>query len=92
LGCAERCADSAHLKSAPNFQDPKIPKPLPKASAHFLEIWAHLKNCAFSKRSKKAQLLRCADQKWAHFLGAPKSAPNLPKVNGAPYGLDGAPP
>jgi hypothetical protein len=81
----------AHLKCAPNFQDPKNLKALPNQSAHFLEIWAHLKNCAFSKQSKKAQFLSCADQKSAHFLGAPKSAPNLPEVNGAPYGFDGAP-
>jgi hypothetical protein len=67
-------------------------KPLPKASAHFLTFSAHLKNCAFLDRFEKAQFLRCADQKSAHFSGAPKSAPNLPKLDGAPYGCVGAPP
>jgi hypothetical protein len=91
LGCAERCAKSAQLKSAPNFSDPKSLKALPNLSAQFLTFSAHPKNCAERRRLKKAQFFSCADQFSAQFLAAPKPAPNLPKMAGAPYGIYGAP-
>jgi hypothetical protein len=79
------------LKTAPKFSDPKTLKPLLNQRAHFFEFSAHLKNCAERRRLKKAQFLSCADQFSAQFLGAPKTAPNLPKMAGAPYGIYGAP-
>jgi hypothetical protein len=56
-----------------------------------LDFSAQLKNCAEQRRLKKAQFFSCADQFSAQFLAAPKTAPNLPKMAGAPYGIYGAP-
>jgi hypothetical protein len=84
VGAPKKCAEI--------FRPQNLESLAKSVGALFGNLGAPAFTALFQNDSKKRSKCRCADQKSAHFLGAPKSAPNLPEVNGAPYRLVGAPP